>query len=144
MECLTDNRNRTAGDVRHLFDKAGGSLGTSGSVLFMFSRKGVLVIEKKDNLTEDDVMMVALEADAEDVVTEEDAFIVYTEPGNLNVCEKAFEKAGIEIVSCEVEYISSNYITPEKDQIENINKLIEKLEDLDDVQNVYHNANLDD
>ena len=140
VECLTDNKNRTASDVRHLFDKAGGSLGTTGSVTFMFDYKGVIIIEKKDGITEDDVMMVALDAGADDVITEDDAFVVYTSPDMLHACAKAFEDAGFVISSSETEYIPNNTIELDSAGYESVQKLTDALEDLDDVQNVYNNA----
>lgn len=140
VECLTDNKNRTAGDVRHLFDKSGGSLGTTGSVSFMFSRKGVIVIEKKDGLEEDRIFEIAIESGADDVITDEDCFTVYTPTQSLQAVHKAFLDSGIEVMQAESEMVPSNYIVPNDDQIASIEKLIDGLEELDDVQNVYHNA----
>ena len=140
VECLTDNKNRTAADVRHLFSKHGGSLGTTGSVMYNFNYKGVIVVPKKDGLEEDEVMMVALEAGADDVITEDEAFVVYTPADELHACVKAFEAAGLEIASSESEYIAINTITLPEARMESIEKLYDALDDLDDVQNVYHNA----
>lgn len=142
VECLTDNKNRTAGDVRHLFDKSGGSLGTTGSVSFMFERKGVLIIEKTGDLTEDKIFEIAIEGGADDVQTEEDSFVVYTNPSSVKDVEEAFKNAGIELLSAESEMVPNNYIVPEEKQIEKIENLIDALEELDDVQNVYHNADI--
>lgn len=142
VECLTDNKNRTAGDVRHLFDKSGGSLGTTGSVSFMFDRKGVIIIEKKDGLTEDRIFEIAIDGGADDVVTEDDSFIVYTEPSKLRSVEEAFKNAGVELMQAESEMVANNYIVPEENQVEKIENLIDALEELDDVQNVYHNADI--
>lgn len=142
VECLTDNKNRTAGDVRHLFDKSGGSLGTTGSVSFMFDRKGVIIIEKKNGLTEDRIFEIAIDGGADDVVTEDDSFIVYTEPSKLRSVEEAFKNAGIELMQAESEMVANNYIVPEENQVEKIENLIDALEELDDVQNVYHNADI--
>lgn len=142
VECLTDNKNRTAGDVRHLFDKSGGSLGTTGSVSFMFDRKGVIIIEKKDGLTEDRIFEIAIDGGADDVVTEDDSFIVYTEPSKLRSVEEAFKNEGIELMQAESEMVANNYIVPEENQVEKIENLIDALEELDDVQNVYHNADI--
>ena len=142
VECLTDNKNRTAGDVRHLFDKSGGSLGTTGSVSFMFDRKGVIIIEKKDGLTEDRIFEIAIDGGADDVVTEDDSFIVYTEPSKLRSVEETFKNAGIELMQAESEMVANNYIVPEENQVEKIENLIDALEELDDVQNVYHNADI--
>lgn len=140
VECLSDNKNRTAGDVRHAFDKFGGSLGTSGSVSFMFDRKGVIVLEKTAELTEDKVFEIGLDAGAEDIETEEDSFVVTTEPNAVNQVRTAFEGAGITPVQAGVEMVPSNYVTPTESQIESLNKLVDMLEDLDDVQEVYHNG----
>ena len=142
VECLTDNKNRTASDVRHLFDKAGGSLGTTGSVTFMFDYKGVIVLEPKEGLTEDDVMMVALDAGADDIQNDDGAFVVYTAPDMLHACVKAFENAGFAIASSGNEYIPNNTIELSGDAATSIQKLTDNLEDLDDVQNVYNNADI--
>lgn len=142
VECLTDNRNRTAGDVRHAFDKFGGSLGTNGSVMFMFDRKGVILLEKKDSINEDDVMMIALEAGADDFVVEDDAFVVYTNPSSLHKVRETFERGGFSIPSAEVEFVPNNYVTTSDNLKVSLEKLIDMLEDLDDVQDVYHNAEI--
>ncbi len=142
VEALTDNKNRTAGDVRHLFDKFGGSMGTTGCVSFMFKRKGVITVAKED-IGEDDLMMFALEAGAEDINSDDDeVFEVYTDSAALTDVRKGLEAAGVKILSAEVSMIPDNYVDPTPEQQSNIIKLIDKLEELDDVQNVYHNANL--
>ncbi len=142
VEALTDNKNRTAGDVRHLFDKFGGSMGTTGCVSFMFKRKGVITVAKED-IGEDDLMMFALEAGAEDINSDDDeVFEVYTDSAALTDVRKGLEDAGVKILSAEVSMIPDNYVDPTPEQQSNIIKLIDKLEELDDVQNVYHNANL--
>lgn len=142
VECLTDNKNRTASDVRHLFDKFGGSLGTTGSVTFMFNYQGVIVLPKKEGMTEDDVMMVALDAGADDIQTEDEAFVVYTAPDMLHAVVKSFEDAGYEIASSGQEYIPTNTIELDESASASIQKLTDALEDLDDVQNVYNNADM--
>ena len=142
VQCLTDNRNRTAADVRHLFDKFNGSLGTSGSVTYMFDYKGIVVIAKKDGMAEDDVMMVALDNGADDVLVDDECFEIVSTPDNLHSVAKACEDAGYEIISSEVEYVPQNQIALDKDSAISINKLILALEDLDDVQNVYTSADL--
>ncbi len=142
VECLTDNKNRTAGDVRHAFDKHNGNLGTSGSVMFMFERKGVFVIERQPNMDEDEVMMSALDAGADDVVTEDDAFVIYSAPNDFHQVRENLEKTGYSFVTNEVEFVPSNYIIPEESQMASLEKLIDALESLDDVQNVYHNADI--
>jgi len=140
VECLTDNRNRTASDVRHLFDKHGGSLGTSGSVMYMFERRGVIMIENKAGATEDDVMMLALDAGADDVINEEDGFVIYTAPDAFHAVTKAFEEAGFTVISSEAEYVSNNMMPLDEDKAASIERLKDALEDLDDVQQVYTNA----
>ena len=107
VECLTDNKNRTAGDVRHAFDKHGGSLGTSGSVAFMFERKGVVVIEKKAGLEEDNIFEIAIMGGADDVVTEDECFTVFTAPQSLTEVKNAFIEAGIEPIQAEVDFVPS-------------------------------------
>lgn len=142
VECLTDNRNRTASDVRHLFDKHGGSLGTSGSVMYMFNRKGVIMLEPKNGVSEDDVMMLALESGADDVVAEDEGYVIYTSPENFHAVTQAFANNGFNIISSEVEYIPTNVISLDENKAESIIKLKDKLEDLDDVQQVYTNADI--
>jgi len=142
VECLTDNRNRTAADVRHLFDKFNGSLGTTGSVTYMFDHQGVVVIPRDESVSEDNVMMVGLDSGADDVITEENVYEIICKPENLHRVRKAFEDAGNEILSSEVEYVPQNVIELDKDSAITINKLVVALEDLDDVQNVYTSADL--
>ena len=140
VEALTDNKNRTAGDVRHLFDKFGGSMGTTGCVSFMFNKKGVITVSKAD-IEEDDLMMFALEAGAEDILTEDDeVFEVLTAPGDLSAVRDELDKNGVKILSAEVDMIPENEVTPDESQQETLLKMIDKLEELDDVQNIYHNA----
>ncbi len=136
----TDNRNRTAGDVRHFFDKFGGNLGQNGSVSFMFSTKGILFIEQEDKITEDDLMMEALEAGAEDIIMEEGYFEITTNPNDFSKVRETLEKKGYEFMEAEVSMIPTvtTKLTDAK-QIETMTKLIESLEEMDDVQNVYHN-----
>lgn len=143
VECLSDNKNRTAGDVRHAFDKHGGSLGTSGSVSFLFERKGVVVIEKKEGLEEDQVFEIAIMGGADDVVTEDESFVVYCASSNVKDVAQAFTDAGIEPVQADSELIPSNYIVPTESQAESLRKLVDALEDLDDVQEVYHNGDFE-
>ncbi len=142
VECLSDNRNRTAADVRHLFTKFGGSLGTTGSVSYMFDYKGVIIIPKSERVQEDDVMMVALDNGADDVLSEDDCFEVLVKPENLHDLTKSFESNNIDVASSEVEYVPQNYINLDKPSAESVSKLVLSLEDLDDVQNVYTNADL--
>lgn len=140
VETLTDNRNRTAGDMRHYFDKYGGNLGQTGCVAFMFDRKGIIVVEK-EGVDEDALMMEALDAGAEDFEAEEEVFEISTSPEDLGRVREALEAKGYNILSAEVMRIpqTTTTLTDEED-IKNMNKLIFMLEDNDDVQNVYHNC----
>lgn len=142
VRCLTDNKNRTAGDVRHAFDKFGGSLGALGCVQFMFDKKGVLVLEK-GNLSEDDVLLLALEAEAEDVKDDGDVFEILTDPKQLESVKSALEAKGLNFVSTEVEHIPQNYANLDEKQLETFSKMVDKLEESDDVQEVIHNVLLD-
>lgn len=140
VEAATDNRNRTAGDIRHYFDKFGGNLGQSGSVAFLFNRKGVLLIEKTSKTVEDDLMLEALDAGAEDFNVEEDYFEITTDPNDFSKVREALEKKGYEFMEADVEMlpVTTTKLTEPK-QIEFMDKLIENLEDMDDVQNVWSN-----
>jgi len=145
VEALTDNRNRTAADVRHLFDKYGAGLGTSGCVSWMFDKKGLMIVERTAESDEDALMMQALEAGAEDVKTEDDSFEILTDPGDFSAVREALEKQGLAFVTAERAMIPQNTIElTDQDAVDKINKLIDMLEDHDDVQNVYHNADFPD
>ncbi|MDD6094130.1 MAG: YebC/PmpR family DNA-binding transcriptional regulator [Clostridia bacterium] len=140
VTAATDNRNRTAGDVRHTFDKYGGNMGTSGCVSFMFTDKGVIVIEKDDGVDEDALMEASLEAGAEDFSADEDVYEIYTEPSDLGAVREALEGAGYTVASAELDKVPQSYVTLEsEDDIKNMNLLIEHLEDNDDVQDIFHN-----
>ena len=140
VEAATDNRNRTAGDIRHFFDKFGGNLGQSGSVSFMFNKKGILLIEKTSKTNEDDLMLEALDAGAEDFNVEEDYFEITTDPNDFSKVREALEKKGYEFMEADVEMIPTMMTKlADPKQIEFMDRLIEHLEDMDDVQNVYHN-----
>lgn len=142
VETLTDNRNRTAGDVRHYFDKYGGNLGTTGCVSFMFERKGQIVIER-EGLDEDTVMEAALEAGAADFTSDEDVFEITTEPDDLGMVRDALEEQGYTFVSAEVAEIPSTTVDlTDEEAIEKMTKLLDMLEDNDDVQQVWHNWNM--
>lgn len=140
VEALTDNRNRTAGEVRHYFDKAGGNMGNPGSVTFMFSKQGVLLIEKEN--TEEDVLMEdALEAGAADFLTDDDEiFEIRTEPHDLGTVRDALAAKGYVILSSEVAYIPATYTRLEnEDDRKKMARMIDMFEDNEDVQNIYHN-----
>lgn len=140
IETTTDNRNRTAGDIRHYFDKFGGNLGQSGCVSFMFNKKGVILVEAASKVKEDDLMMEALEAGAEDFGVEEDYYEILTDPGDFSKVREELEKKGYEFMEADVEMLPT-VMTKLEDakQIEMMDRLIENLEDMDDVSNVYHN-----
>ncbi len=139
VETLTDNRNRTAADMRHYFDKNGGNLGQSGSVMYMFNRVGMLRIEA-EGLDEDQVMEDALEAGAEDFTATEDLFEIATGPNDLGTVRDALDAKGYSFASAEVEYIASTDATlTDEESIQKMERLIEMLEDNDDVQAVWHN-----
>ncbi len=143
VEIVTDNRNRTSSDVRHIFDKNGGSLGTPGSVGYMFDKKGVIVIEREPGMDEDEMMMQALECGAEDVKVEEDAFEVITAPNDFSAVREALEAAGFAFVSADKQMIPQNTVAvTDPDTITKIQKLLDMLDDNDDVSEVYHNAEL--
>ncbi len=141
VKCLTDNRNRTAADVRSAFTKGYGSIGTPGCVSFMFDEKGQIIVAKEDcEMDADDLMMTALDAGAEDFNEEEDSYEILTAPDDFNEVNKALEEAGIVMASAEVTMIPQTYVelTSEAD-IKNINRILDMLDDNDDVQEVYHN-----
>lgn len=140
VETMTDNKNRTAGEMRHLFDKYGGNLGTSGCVSFMFDKKGVIIIARTDDMDEDSLMMEALEAGAEDFLAESEYYEVTTAPDNFSQVREYLERKGYPFESAEVELVpQTDTVLAEEADIKNMNKLIDLLEDNDDVQNVYHN-----
>ena len=139
VETLTDNKNRTAGDVRCAFDKFGGNMGNTGCVSYMFSKKGLIVIDG-DGLEEDDLMLLALDAGADDVKSEDGVYEIYTLPQNYTAVRENLEKQGLKILSSDIEMIPENYITPEESAVPKILNLIDRLEENDDVQNVFHNA----
>ncbi len=141
VETLTDNVNRTASDVRAAFSKGNGSMGTKGSVSFMFDQKGQIIIDKEEfDGTADDLMMVALDAGAEDIQEEEDSFVVLTAPEDFDAVSKAITEAGITAASAEVTMIPQNYVTvTDADALKGLGIILSKLDESDDVQNVYHN-----
>lgn len=146
VEALTDNRNRTAGEVRHYFDKFGGNMGTQGCVSFMFTKKGVLVIEREElDKDEDTVMTDALEYGAADFEADEDVFTIYTEPEDFSAVRDDLEKAGYSFVSAELEMVPSTYtkIDDEDTKIK-MQKMLDMFEDNDDIQNVWHNWEMED
>ena len=144
VETLTDNRNRTAGDVRHYFDKYGGNMGQSGCVSFMFNRQGVIIIEA-EGIDEEKLMEDALEAGAVDFIADGDIFDIRTEPNDMGAVRDDLEAKGYNYVSAEVEYVPSTYTKlTNEDDIKNMTKMLDMFEDNDDVQNVYHNWETDE
>ncbi|MDY4812995.1 MAG: YebC/PmpR family DNA-binding transcriptional regulator [Ruminococcus sp.] len=145
VEALTDNRNRTAGEVRHYFDKFGGNMGTPGCVGFMFSKKGVLVIEREElDKDEDTVMEDALEAGASDFEADEDIFTIYTEPEDFGAIRDDLSQKGYEFASAEVEQVPSTYTKIDDEETKTkMQKMLDMFEDNDDIQNVWHNWEMD-
>ena len=136
----TDNRNRTASDVRHVFDKAGGNLGTTGCVSYMFNKKGVIVIEKETaNMDEEELMMLALESGAEDFESSEEVYEITTDPADFSTVSEKLEEAGLNFLEAEVQMVPTTTVKLDEKGVERMERLIERLEDLDDVANIYHN-----
>ncbi|MBQ7358652.1 MAG: YebC/PmpR family DNA-binding transcriptional regulator [Lachnospiraceae bacterium] len=141
VDTLTDNKNRTAANVRSAFTKGQGNIGTPGCVSFMFDKRGQIIIDKEEYETDpDELMMLALDAGAEDFAEEEDSYEILTDPDSFEMVREALEKAGVPMVSAEVTMIPQNYVTlTDETAIKNLQKTLDLLEDDDDVQNVYHN-----
>lgn len=141
VDALTDNKNRTAANVRSAFTKGNGSIGTPGCVSFMFDKRGQIIIDKEEcDMEADDLMMTALDAGAEDFSEEEDSFEILTAPDDLETVQKALEEAGIAMASAEVTMIPQNYVElTDETAIKNLNRTLDLLDDDDDVQAVYHN-----
>lgn len=139
LHTLTDNRNRTAGEVRHRFSKYGGNLGESGCVAWMFQRRGLLVVERGEDVDEDEIMLQALEAGAEDVVVEGDVIEILTDPSNFLEIKGELESQGMSFLGAEISFVPQNTVQIGAEQAETVEKLIEMLEDLDEVQEVYSN-----
>jgi len=140
VEALTDNKNRTAGNVRYAFSKQGGNMGSSGCVSFMFQKKGEIIIEKTDNIDEDELMMMALDAGAEDFASEDEVFIIATSPEDFGGVREALESNGVEFLEAEVKLVADTTSAIDEETAVKFQKMIDVLEDDDDVQNVYHNA----
>ena len=140
VECLTDNKNRTAGDVRHAFDKHGGSMGNNGCVSYLFKQKGiVIVVDAADSET---LMLDAIEGGAVDVVEDEDGIEIITEPNEHGKMREYLESKGYNVVSADTELVPDMYVDLNEEQLGKFQRMIDALEDLDDVQEVYHNVNL--
>lgn len=142
LNILTDNKNRAAADIRYIFERAGGSLGGPNSVSYLFTRKAVVVVKAKSGVSEDDVTMIALEAEADDVINEGEVFTIYAEPSKLNAIREQFEGAGMEIASAEVEMVPESNIELDDTKYESFLKMLDRFEENDDVQNVFHNVEM--
>lgn len=140
VEVLTDNKNRSAGSVRHAYTKQGGNMGSTGCVSFMFQKKGQIIIEKTEGMDEDEMMMLALDAGAEDFASEDEVFVVTTEPEDFGSVREELEKNDIEFLEAEVKYVPDTYTAIDQETAVKFQKMLDQLEDDDDVQNVYHNA----
>ena len=141
VDALTDNQNRTAANIRNAFTKGQGSIGTPGCVSFMFDKKGQIIIDKEEcSMESDDLMMMALDAGAEDFSEEEDSYEILTDPDGFEEVRKALEKAGIEMISAEVTMIPQNYVeVTDETALKNLQRTLDLLDEDDDVQAVYHN-----
>lgn len=144
VTALTDNRNRTAADVRHVFTKHGGNLGATGCVAYMFQQKGTFFVSAESGVTEDDLMLLALDAGAEDIKGSEDGFEIVTDPANFDAVAKALEDAGIEVEVAEITMLPDTMAALAGEDAEKVQRMLDALEDLDDVQDVYSNADLPD
>ena len=144
LDILTDNRNRTAADVRHLFSRFGGNMGETGCVGWMFKQKAVFVVEKETFDDEDELLNIVLEAGAEDMRAEEDIFEITADPADFEAIEKALGEKGIEAASAEITMVPDNTVKVEGKDAEKLQNLIDALEENDDVQNVYGNYEMDE
>lgn len=142
LEVTTDNRNRTAGELRHLFDKYGGNLGEAGCVAWMFEKKGLIIIEKSENISVDDIMISAIDAGADDVEEQDDSIEITTSPEQFEAVKKALESSNIALSSAEITYLPKTTITLSGKESESLERLLDALEEHDDVQNVYHNLEI--
>lgn len=140
VNASTDNKNRTAADVRHVFDKFGGKLGTSGCVSYMFERKGVIVIEKAStDLTEDDLMLIALDNGAENLESEDEFYEITSAPEDFSTLSEALENNGLKFVEADIKMVPNNYVELDENAVKRMELILEKLEELDDVIDIYHN-----
>jgi len=143
LEIMTDNRNRTAGEIRHLFSRYGGNLGESGCVSWMFEKKGLIAVEKDTGVDEDDLLLAALDAGAEDVKSEEDIFEIITDPDSFEAVREELSAKGIKLSEADVSMIPKTTVKIEGVQEDQMMKLLDALEDLDDVDEVYSNFETD-
>lgn len=144
ISTLTDNNNRTAGDIRSTMSKCGGQMGNSGCVSYMFDQKGYIVVERTVELDEDTVTEYAIEGGADDIVVGEDVYEIYTSAEEFSSVRKFLEEKGISFLQAEISMIPQTKITLEGDKLDTFRKMLEKLDELDDVQEIYHNVDLPD
>lgn len=145
LDIMTDNRNRTAGEIRFIFSKNSGNLGETGCVAWMFEEKGIIVVEKADNeMDEDDIMLEAIEAGAQDFSIEDDSYEIACEPAGLQAVKESIEKAGVKIATAEVTLVPQTTVSLEGEKAEQMIRLMDTLEDHDDVQNVYANFEIEE
>ncbi len=144
IDVLTDNKNRTAAEVRHALSKNGGSLGTSGCVSWMFDAKGIITVEAEEGIEEETLMMTALDAGAEDFSLEDGIYEIQTAPSDFSQVREALEEAGYHFLSAEVDKIPKTTVSLSAEQRQSVEAMLDMLEENDDVQNVYHNAELDE
>ncbi len=142
VEAMTDNKNRSAADIRCIFDRSGGTMGQTGSVGYMFNKKGVIIIEKKDNIDEDELTLLAIEAGAEDFIVEEEYFEIITDVQNFTNVREILEKGEFTLEEAEIKMVPTMKKELTDEEIEKFFNFIDKMEDNDDVQNVWHNADL--
>lgn len=142
VEATTDNKNRTAADVRHIFSKSGGSLGVSGSVGYMFEKKGYILIEKDESVDEDELMMTVLDAGADDFVPDEEYIEIFTSPDLFSDVLEAVEKAGAKIVESDIRQIANMKKELTEEEEEKMQNFLDRMDENDDVQNVWHNADM--
>lgn len=142
VDIMTDNRNRTAADVRHIFTKYGGNMGTPGSVAWMFDRKGIIAVDKNHPIDEDSLFTLAVEAGAEDMTSEDDQWQITTDPAELNFVRNIIEKHGVAIAHAEIALIPKNTVKLDKDDAAKVLKFVDALEDNDDVQDVFSNFDI--
>ena len=143
VACLTDNKNRTVGEIRHVFDKYGAGMGAAGCVSFMFDYKGVIIIERNLSLTEDIVTEYALEAGADDVITYDDIFEIYSSPTDFSAVRQYFEDKKLTVLEAELKYVAKSTVSLDAEKQEKFDKMLEKFDESDDVQNVFHNVEID-
>ena len=144
IKTLTDNVNRTAGDIRSTMSKCGGQMGNNGCVSYMFDNKGIIVIERTVALDEDTMMEYCLEAEAEDFTALDDVYEIYSTPENFSSVRRYFEEKGLSFLKAAIKMVPQNFITLDGDKLASFKKMLDKLDELDDVQDVYHNVELPD